>query len=158
VRDEPQRVDPYSLPTLAVKSAAFAMDGRNYGALDFRAVPATRGWRIETLQLTQPYASFKLTGLWEADDAGGQMTTVDVSLQASDSGRLLADLGYSNEVVGGKLLLTSRAAWPGAPAEFALATLDGRVNISFSDGRLPQVSPGAGRLLGVLDLVRWCAI
>jgi len=152
VRDEPQRVDPYSLPTLAVKSAAFAMDGRNYGALDFRAVPATRGWRIETLQLTQPYASFKLTGLWEADDAGGQMTTVDVSLQASDSGRLLADLGYSNEVVGGKLLLTSRAAWPGAPAEFALATLDGRVNISFSDGRLPQVSPGAGRLLGVLDL------
>ena len=61
-------------------------------------------------------------------------------------------LGYTEEVVGGKLTLQSNWSWPGAPSAFHLARTDGDLTFTLSNGRIPKISPGAGRLLGALDL------
>ncbi|MCK7582137.1 MAG: hypothetical protein MZV65_45400 [Chromatiales bacterium] len=118
--------------------------------------PAGRGSRNCTCYSRMP--AWKLTGLWAADRAGDQTTTVDVSLQASDSGRLLADLGYPNEMIGGKLLLTAKAACPVRRAEFAFATLDSAVNISLDMGACRRSASAPGACSACSTWARWRAI
>ncbi|HZH44103.1 MAG TPA: AsmA-like C-terminal region-containing protein, partial [Lysobacter sp.] len=44
------------------------------------------------------------------------------------------------------------AAWPGSPAAFALAGLEGQLTLDVRNGRLLEVEPGAGRVLGLLSI------
>jgi uncharacterized protein YhdP len=44
------------------------------------------------------------------------------------------------------------ATWPGSPAGFRLADLQGRLTLAAKDGRLVEVEPGAGRVLGLLSV------
>jgi uncharacterized protein (TIGR02099 family) len=145
-------IDPRSLPMLSIRSDSFQASGHNLGALDFRAVPVRQGWKISDLRLTRPDATLAATGAWEVDRDGAAATRIDATLASSNLGAILDEFGYAGEMVGGKLKLASNLAWPGAPGDFEPAQLTGEMSVSLADGRLPEISPGAGRLLGVLDL------
>jgi uncharacterized protein YhdP len=41
--------------------------------------------------------------------------------------------------------------WPGSPADFVLAKTKGSISFEIKDGRLLEVEPGAGRILGLLS-------
>ena len=45
-------------------------------------------------------------------------------------------------------------AWPGAPSDFAPASLTGEMGLQMRDGQLVGLEPGAGRLLGLLSVAR----
>ncbi len=149
---EGQAPDPRGLPSLHVLSESFIAADKALGALEFNALPATHGWKIASLKLTRPESSLTASGLWEIDSRGQHSTQIEATLTNTDFGKLLETLGYVEEVVGGKLTLQSNWSWPGAPTAFSLAQTDGELNFSLSDGRIPKISPGAGRLLGALNL------
>jgi uncharacterized protein (TIGR02099 family) len=144
--------NPGELPLLHIRSDAFTALGHDLGALEFRAEPVSHGWRITTLKLTHPDAVLSLNGLWATDTNGRQSTSVDGTLTSANFGRVLDAFGYPGEMVGGRLHLTSQLSWPGAPGAFTLARANGNLALSLANGRLLKISPGAGRLLGVLDL------
>jgi len=145
-------LDPRSLPSLHVQSQAFTVADKDLGALEFNALPATHGWKIASLKLTRPESSLNASGLWEIDSRNQQHTQIDAIMASTDLGKLLETLGYHEEVVGGKLSLQSNWSWPGAPSAFSVARTDGTLTFSLANGRIPKISPGAGRLLGALDL------
>ena len=145
-------LDPRGLPSLHVQSQSFTVADKALGALEFSASPATHGWKIASLKLIRPESSLTASGLWGIDGRGQQSTQIDATLTSTDFGKLLETLGYAEEVVGGKLKLQSNWSWPGAPTAFHLARTDGDLTFSLASGRIPKISPGAGRLLGALDL------
>lgn len=145
-------MNPANLPSLQIHSDAFTALGHDLGALEFRAEPVDQGWRITSLRLTRPDAELGLSGLWAADGSGRQSTSIDGSLTSSNFGHLLDSFGFSGEVVEGKLNLTSHLSWPGAPGAFGLARANGNLGLSLAKGRFLKISPGAGRVLGALDL------
>ena len=149
--DEPPP-DPRALPPLHIRSQSFTFAGVPLGELEFSALPATQGWKIASLKLTRPESRLTASGLWEIDSRAQHTSRVDASLTSSDFGRLLETLGYPGEVVGGKLTLQSNWSWLGAPGAFQLSKTDGDLTLALNKGRIPKVSPGAGRLLGALDL------
>jgi uncharacterized protein YhdP len=71
---------------------------------------------------------------------------------SDDFGTLLAGLGLGGRVGGGKGDAKLEAAWPGSPAEFGIGSLEGTLALNARDGRLLEVEPGAGRVLGLLSL------
>lgn len=148
----PLAADPRRLPALDLRSQAFAFADKPLGALEFGAAPVAQGWRIHNLKITAPDTQFSATGLWEADPQGHQATRLEASLNSTDFGRVLALLGYPDELIGGRLVLGSKWSWPGSPGDLRMAVLDGELDVSLAKGRLPKISPGAGRVLGVLDL------
>jgi len=145
-------IDPRGLPSLHVQSQSFTVADKSLGALEFSALPATHGWKIASLKLTRPESSLTASGLWEIDSRSQQSTQIDASLTSKDFGKLMETLGYPEEIVGGKLTLQSNWSWPGAPTAFRLARTDGNLTFVLANGRIPKISPGAGRLLGALDL------
>ena len=44
------------------------------------------------------------------------------------------------------------AWWPGPPAAFALARLNGEIGFSVTDGTIRSADPGAGRMLGLMSV------
>ena len=149
--DEAQ-LDPRTLPPLHIRSQSFTFADVHLGELEFSALPATQGWKIASLKLTRPESRLTASGLWEIDSRAQHISRLDASLTSSNFGSLLEALGYPGEVVGGKLTLQSNWSWLGAPGAFQLAKTDGDLTINLNKGRVPKISPGAGRLLGALDL------
>ena len=145
-------LDPRQLPPLHVQSQSFLFAGLDLGELEFSALPATHGWKIASLKLTRPESSLTASGLWQIDNRAQPTTRLDATLTSTDLGRLMETLGYPGEVVGGKLTAQSNWSWPGAPGAFRLAQTDGDLTFTLNNGRIPKISPGAGRLLGALDL------
>lgn len=147
-----QAVDPRELPNLSIQSAAFSARGLSLGALGFRAEPTRQGWQITTLTLTTAETTVAAHGSWEIDWQAKQACHLIVSLTSKDFGRTLAQLGYPDELAGGELSLNSQWSWSGMPADWSLAGTTGDLTMRMVKGRLVKVSPGAGRILGVLDL------
>ena len=63
-------------------------------------------------------------------------------------------LGLAGRVSGGKGTVKFDAAWPGSPAAFSLATVEGNLKVEARDGQLLEVEPGAGRVLGLLSVAQ----
>lgn len=147
-----QIIHPGRLPALSLKSESFRYADLDLGALEFNAEPDVNGWRISKFMLTQPAARFHADGYWVRDSFGQQSSRFVAELTSRNLGQTLETLGYADEVAGGKLTLNSNWSWRGAPGDLRLPRLNGEMNVRINDGRLPNINPGAGRLLGTLDL------
>jgi uncharacterized protein (TIGR02099 family) len=89
----------------------------------------------------------------DATDTNTQsISTFKLRFSAQDLGRMLGGLGFSGHVAGGQTLAEIDADWQGAPIEFALAKLRGRLKVWVGSGRFLELDPGAGRLFGLLSV------
>ena len=79
-------------------------------------------------------------------------TRFAAEVKSENFGALMDDLGVGDRVGGGHGQITAQAAWPGSPAAFRLASLEGSVKLAARDGHLLEVEPGAGRVLGLLSV------
>ncbi|HSM10322.1 MAG TPA: YhdP family protein [Lysobacter sp.] len=143
--------DPTRIPPLAIDIQDLRIGGAALGTASIRTRPTAAGMRIDQLQTRAPMRSVDLTGDWtgQGDTAS---TRIAVKLDSGDFGALLGEFGLGGQLAGGKGQVRFDAGWPGSPAEFALGELDGSLAIAARDGRLLEVEPGAGRVLGLLSL------
>jgi uncharacterized protein YhdP len=65
---------------------------------------------------------------------------------------MLTALGYTGLFEGGKTHDVLDANWPGSPSALALANMRGTLKVNVSDGRIPEVPPGMGRLFGLVSM------
>lgn len=144
--------DPRELPAVTLTAQSFRYGERELGALEFAASRAQRGWRIDKLQLARPEATLAGAGQWETR-AGESTSSLDVSLNSKDMGKSLEAAGYPGRMVGGTGEVKARLNWRGGMPDFALAALNGELEMQIENARLPEVGPGAlGKLFAALDL------
>lgn len=144
-------VDPRQLPAMRIRSERFTWGGADLGRLQIDAVPRPAGLRLERITLASPLMQVNARGDWVRVD-GGQYSSFNIDLNASDFGKVLAGFGYADSVRGGKAQVTTAARWNGPPTAFALERLHGSMNLAITDGRLLEVEPGAGRVFGLISL------
>jgi uncharacterized protein YhdP len=73
-------------------------------------------------------------------------------MTAESLGELLQSLDISSSLEGGQTVLQFDAWWPGSPAAFALARLNGDIEFSISRGQITNASTGTGKVLGLLSI------
>jgi uncharacterized protein (TIGR02099 family) len=142
---------PADMPAINLSSPKFIWRERPIGGIEIAAKPAGNTLQIESLRISNPKYSIDTRGEWSAD-AGPGHTRFITKIAASDLGAFLDAMGYPGRVLGGQLDIDSEWNWPGAPADFALAQVGGRLDLRAKAGKLPAIGTGAGRLLGTLDL------
>ncbi|RNF86356.1 YhdP family protein [Montanilutibacter psychrotolerans] len=143
--------DPAAIPALAFDIDELRIGAATLGSARLRTRPDGNGMRIEQLQTRAPGQRIDGTGLWTGRGAGAR-TRLDLALASEDFGALLDGFGVGGRLAGGNGTVRFDASWPGSPAGFSLAALDGRMVVDARDGRLLEVEPGAGRVLGLLSL------
>ena len=144
-------IDPARIPSLALDFADLRIAGAVLGTAQLRTRATPAGMRIEQLQARTGQQRVDITGDWTGRGVAAR-TRLRADVASDDFGALLGGFGMGGRLDGGKGTARFDAGWPGSPAAFRLETLDGSLVLDARDGRLLQVEPGAGRVLGLLSL------
>lgn len=139
------------LPALDIVAENFSMRNMQLGHLELLAAPKGRDWRIERLKLSTPESVLAMDGVWQ-DWLQQPRSRVNLQLETSDIGKLLARVGHPDSVKGGNAKLKGQFTWVGSPTEFNYATLSGLMTLEARKGQFSKIEPGIGKLLGVLSL------
>jgi len=149
--DVGNRPDPRTFPTLQVDIGDFRYGKLELGQTKLRLVRSGQGISVEVFKAESPLHKLDIRGRWEREDDGRQQSVFGFAFDSDDVGDTLRGLGYADVIKGGKMHTDMNLIWPGSPADFALARAAGPVTISIKEGRLLDVNPGAGRVLGLLS-------
>lgn len=144
-------IDPAAIPSLALDFADLRIAGAVFGTAQLRTRATPAGMRIDQLQARSGQQRIDLSGDWTGRGAGAR-TRLEADVASDDFGALLDGFGMVGRLDGGKGTARLDAGWPGSPATFQLDALDGSLVVDARDGRLLEVEPGAGRVLGLLSL------
>lgn len=144
-------VDPRTVPPLHLHIEDFHLAGARLGDTRLETFPDLEGMRIEQFDARSEALQLSARGDWRRGEAG-ETSRFTAEFAAENLGAMLAALGFSDLVEGGQSLVSLDAEWAGAPSAFALQRSTGTLELSVGKGQIPNVKPGAGRLLGLLSL------
>ena len=140
---------PGSLPALQIAIENLQVAGKQIGRMELVGHPDGKDWRLRRLNIVSPDGSLSGDGIWHGDKS---QTQINLLLQISDAGKILARSGYPNTVKNGSGKLVANLSWAGSPGEFNYAALDGSLKLDTSKGQFLKMEPGIGKLLGILSL------
>ncbi|MDR0182680.1 YhdP family protein [Lysobacter arvi] len=145
--------NPAKIPPLTIDIADLQVADAQLGEAKLRTQPTATGMRITQVQTRADKQRIDASGEWDGRGATAR-TQLDVKIDSQDLGRLLAGFGMGQQLGGGVGTMHFAAGWAGSPAAFNVASLDGSLEADIRDGRLLEVEPGAGRVLGLLSLAQ----
>ncbi|MGH8213997.1 MAG: YhdP family protein, partial [Rhodanobacteraceae bacterium] len=147
-------VAPSSLPPLHISVADLRLGTSRLGETNFESAPTASGMRVARMDTQSKDARIRAHGDWNGNSqASRSQFTID--LAAGNLGRMLDAFGYRGLISGGQNAhALIKGSWPGAPSAFSLANLDGTLKVDVGEGRILDVQPGMGRLLGLFSITQ----
>jgi uncharacterized protein (TIGR02099 family) len=121
------------------------------GRLRILAAPQPDGLRFTELSLQGPHVQASGNGQWLADATDFVEMAVEIEAQSDAVGELLRESGFYSALSGAPGTLSVDLAWPGGPSDLSLASARGRLRLEIGAGRMLEMEPGVGRMLGILN-------
>lgn len=151
VADPADWPDPRRTPGLFLSVEQFKLGDRSLGRLSLKALPSEDGLDIKEASLQGPELELKASGAWRAGKTG-QETRLQLEAKSPNFGQALQTLGFTSSISEAPAEVKADLAWAAPPMELSLANLNGELDIHIGQGRVQEVNPGMGRLLGLLNL------
>jgi uncharacterized protein (TIGR02099 family) len=146
-----RNIDPAGLPPLHLWVKDLRLGTAQLGSARIETVPIAGGLRVEQLDTSSPVIEVRARGDWTLVE-GSERSRFGVTFSAENLGRMLDALGFAGVVDGGQTIVQLDGSWQGSPAQFGLSRIDGTLVAKVGQGRILDVNPGAGRLLGLVSL------
>jgi uncharacterized protein YhdP len=143
--------DPSKIPSLHVWAKDLRFGKAQLGEARIETFPIAGGLRFDRLETNSPDIEIRAKGDWTTI-GGKDVSNFDVTFTAQSLGRMLDALGFAGIVEGGQTIARIEGTWVGSPAQFGLAKINGVLEANVGKGRILDVNPGAGRLLGLISL------
>ena len=152
-QDNGASADPLATPPLD-----FVIDDLRFGASQLgravlKAYPTPEGMHVERLETRHPGQVLTASGDWTRMD-GASRSRFALEFRGDDLGRMLDALGFTGVIHGGKTRVAMAGSWPGSPVAFDMRLLDGTLDLDVGAGRIVDVEPGAGRMLGLISITQ----
>jgi uncharacterized protein (TIGR02099 family) len=145
-------LDPRDLPGLQLHADEFGVGQREIGRLDAEVLSDPLGLRLVSFESATESFTAQGSGGWFMD-AEGATTRFAVSINSTDVGRMLEQLGVARFVEAQTAEVTASVYWPGSPSGAWLDHIGGDLALRVGKGSLVDVEPGgAGRAVGLLSI------
>ncbi len=160
-KQEEDKTDVNSLPNLNLLIEDLRLNGLKLGRLDVDAANKKAGltsnldWQLNHFKLNSPDISLTLDGSWKRSlvaKSGTSSTHLNLAIEAKDLGRLLDNFKLKGLMSEGDTQIKGELNWVGSPAKFDASHLNGKLNLNIEKGMVVKIEPGAGRLVGVLNI------
>ena len=139
-------------PALDLEVNELTWKDKQLGKMELQARQHGSDWQLEHMRITNPDGVLTADGKYHMAD-GKTQTQVNLKLEISNAGKILARSGYPGTVKNGSGKLEGEFAWRGAPDDFSYALLDGKLKLDTDKGQFLKIEePGAAKLLGILSL------
>ncbi len=149
--DADTEMDPTSVPPLHLDVADLRFGDARLGKMLLQTRPIQQGLRIEQLDAIAKSQTISATGDWTRQGSATR-THLAIDFRADSLGKMLDAFGFKGVVAAGKTHAVMQGGWPGSPVAFRMAVMDGTLDLDVGAGRLLEVKPGAGRILGLVSL------
>ncbi|TDK26106.1 TIGR02099 family protein [Luteimonas aestuarii] len=149
--DPEDEIDPAAIPPLRIEVDDLRFGALALGTASLHTQPTATGLQIDRLQARSDAQRIDASGSWSGRGAAAR-TQLSLAVDSADVGALVEGAGFGRRIHGGKGALRFDAQWPHSPAAFDIGTLEGNLTVALRDGRLAEVEPGAGRVLGLLSV------
>lgn len=150
--DELSQQMPTDFPAVNVQAEKFVFLGKPMGQMSFDAMPDGDEWRVTSLKLEKPGINADISGVWKPHQTLGSQSLFEIEVNYGQAGEALEDFGFSDFMANGGGSFTSRLNWQGGVGDFAMKRLNGSYELKVKNGRLLQIEPKSGKLLGLLNL------
>ncbi len=144
-------IDPTWLPALDFDIDDARLGDAQLGSVQLRTLRVPDGLQLEHFASRSDDLSITASGDWSRRIQGSE-SRFQFNFVGQDLGRMMQRLGFAPLVEGGATDAIANVNWVGGPAQFQMATLEGQLQIDVKKGRVPNVEPGAGRIIGLLSL------
>jgi uncharacterized protein (TIGR02099 family) len=152
--DAPPAAPAQSAPTQALdlRVADLRWGQSSLGRLAIDLRPDIAGLRIARIELDGP-GDTRVRGdaAWIESPTGGR-SRLALELKSADLAPVLGALDYAATLSAAPMVASLSLDWPGPLESFALARAQGYAKVEVGAGRLLEVEPGVGRVLGILNL------
>jgi len=138
-------------PALDLEVEDLFWKDKQLGKMELLARQHGSDWLLEHLRITNPDGVLTADGKYHTSE-GKAETQVNLKLEISNAGKILARSGYPDSVKNGSGKLEGVFAWRGAPDDFSYAALDGKLTLDTDKGQFLKIDAGVGKLLGILSL------
>ncbi len=147
------QIDPRTLPAISAVVADFTWQSRQFGHLVAAISRDPRGLTIDSISTTSPAFDLLASGSWWMEQ-GAPRTRVEALLTSTDFRAATKALAFRDAIDARNAKLAADLWWPGGPSMDVLKTLNGTLHVSLEDGRLRDIEPGAGRMLGLFSVTQ----
>lgn len=146
-------VDPRTLPAISARVDDFSWQSRRFGRLEARLARVPLGLTFDAIRTAAPSFEIAATGSWLMEQ-GGPRTRLEAEFSSTDFSGAARSLAYRDVVDAEQARIVASLWWPGGPSTDVLRTMNGTLSIELQDGRLREIEPGAGRMLGLLSIAQ----
>lgn len=122
-----------------------------FGKVQLKAAGTGERWQLTELQTDYKGNKFNLTGNWQPDAELG-LSQFSGNFVSPNLGALLTEYGLSSAISGSRSELDFTLHWQGAPQQFAMKALNGKVQFALGEGSLTEVSDQGARLFSIFSL------
>lgn len=145
-------VDPRNLPALDIAAAKFEIGDLPVYNVAVKTSPSPEGMVVDSVSAEGSSLEITASGAWRTGPEEVQTSKFDIVMVTEDLRDSLVGLGFETGVEKGEGVLSSSFYWEGAPYQFSLDSFAGSSSIRLKDGEIVSVEPGAGRLIGLLNI------
>lgn len=143
--------DPSRLPPLRFVIDDFRLGEARLGRAELQTFPTPEGMHVDRFSTASDALSVAASGDWTR--IGGQTRSrFAIDFDADSLGSMLDALGFTGVVEEGPVKSRMVGDWPGSPGSFRLDRFDGGLRVDVGAGRLLDVEPGTGRLIGLVSI------
>ncbi|MDT8410054.1 MAG: YhdP family protein [Wenzhouxiangellaceae bacterium] len=146
----PGSVNPKDVPAFDIAIDELRWGQLSLGEVSLSSHKTEQGIEIEQLSARRDGLEISGQGRWTG--SGPVQTQMRLRLAADDLGQVLEQAGFDIALERGQSRIDFDGQWPGGPTDFALARVNGELEVVISDGTIPEARPGAGRILGLVSL------
>ncbi|MCG9695495.1 YhdP family protein [Shewanella sp. Isolate11] len=140
-----------NLPPLAVDVDEFSVEGKALGHLVLQGTPVDGDYHIQTVSLDTQDSRLNGKGAWFNND-GQNLTELELDLKVKNFDEISERLGLGSGLREAPLDLQANLSWSGAPYDFALDTLNGKIDYKLGKGHLSEVSDKGARIFSLFSL------
>lgn len=146
------RLDPRTLPAMRITSPEVYLNGRRFSDLHVETTRRADGIQVHNAQLAGRQFTVRATGDWRVRSHDEQQSNIRLVFNSEDFAGALSELDLAHSFDGGVADIEVNARWPDAPYRLDYQGLSGRAAVRIEKGRLEKIEPGAGRVIGLLNL------
>lgn len=146
-------LNPAKVPPLVLDIGDLRVGSVAMGAARLRTTPMADGLSLNEFSTRDGRQRVQASGSWRGLGTATR-TQLAFTVDSDDIGALVGGLGLGGQVAGGKGQLIADMGWPGGPGAFTTAAVDAKLTLDARDGRLLEIEPGAGRVLGLLGVAQ----
>jgi uncharacterized protein (TIGR02099 family) len=147
-------LSPEVLPLFNISSHKTVWQSVDLGQLTVATERIPNGIAFKQIELTGLEQKLALSGTWTVKSKQAE-THLQGRLQMARAGHSLSQLGITKDLMETRGTVDFGVHWDGAPYQFSLAALDGKIDVNLKEGRILSIEPGFGRILGMLALAQW---